>query len=200
MYQSATRSLPSGLTCTNSVMTSFKKPHRLLVVAARHLIDHLAELLRAEHFGGVEAAVDPDDGLSLLRERARLRVRQPLGVREARRDLLVARQLLVVLGRRHDRHELRASLGRLAHLLDHDPRRFLRQLSPVRGDLDVVREEVVVAEVGAELFLGCRDVGLRRGGRGRERATWRPEPRARVRFDAERAGMADLLRTGENVR
>ena len=40
---------------------------RLFVVAAHHLVDHLAELLRADRFGGVESAVDPDDGFAFLR-------------------------------------------------------------------------------------------------------------------------------------
>ena len=75
MYQSATRSLPSGLACTNRMMHVVEEPHRLVVGAADHLVDHLAELLRAERFGGVQAAVDPDDRLAFLRERARLRRR-----------------------------------------------------------------------------------------------------------------------------
>ena len=51
--------------------------------AADHLVDHLAELLRAERLGGVQAAVDPDNGLAVLRQRARLLVGQALGQREA---------------------------------------------------------------------------------------------------------------------
>ena len=96
-----------------------QNPHRLVVGAADHLVDHLAELLRAERFGGVQAAVDPDDGLALFRERAGLVVGQALGEREPARDLLVAREVLVVLGRRHDRHQLVAALGGLADRLQH---------------------------------------------------------------------------------
>ena len=52
---------------------------RLGVVAADQLVDRLDQLLRAEHFGGVQAAVDPDDRLAFLRQRARLIVGQPFG-------------------------------------------------------------------------------------------------------------------------
>ena len=37
---------------------------RLGVVAADHLPDQLDQVLRADDFGGVQAAVDPDDGLA----------------------------------------------------------------------------------------------------------------------------------------
>ena len=65
------------------MMHVVEEPHRLLVGAADHLVDHLAELLRAERLGGVQAAVDPDDRLAFLRQRARLLVGQPLGVARA---------------------------------------------------------------------------------------------------------------------
>ena len=52
---------------------------RLGVVAADQLVDRLDQLLRAEHLGRVQAAVDPDDRLAFLRQRARLLVGQPLG-------------------------------------------------------------------------------------------------------------------------
>ena len=77
--------MPSGLACTNSMMTSLRMRMRLLVVAAHHLVDRLDQLLRAEHLGRVQAAVDPDDGLAFLGERARLVVGQPLGMREPAR-------------------------------------------------------------------------------------------------------------------
>ena len=93
-------------------------PHRLVVGAADHLVDHLAELLRAERLGGVQAAVDPDDRLAFARERARLVVGQPFGQRQAPRDVLVPREVLVVLRRRHDRHQLLAALGGLADRLE----------------------------------------------------------------------------------
>ena len=67
-----------------------QEAHRLFVGLADELIDGLDQLLRAEHFGGVQAAVDPDHGLAFARERARLVVGEALGQREAARDVLVA--------------------------------------------------------------------------------------------------------------
>src|SRR3954467_2459442 len=88
-----------------------ENPKRLLVVAADHLIDHLAELLRTEHFGGVGAAVDPNDGFALSRERAGLILGDAYGVREAGGDLLVPRELLMVCGRCDDPHQMRPAFG-----------------------------------------------------------------------------------------
>ena len=75
-------------------------PQRLGIGPADELVDRLDQLLRAEHLGGVQAAVDPDDRLAFRRERARLLVGEPLGERQPPRDLLVAIELLVVLRRR----------------------------------------------------------------------------------------------------
>ena len=52
-----------------------QETQRLLVGAAHQLIDGLGQLLRAEDFGRVQAAVDPHHRLAFLRERARLRRR-----------------------------------------------------------------------------------------------------------------------------
>ncbi len=149
-------------------------PHRLVVCRADHAIDHLAELLRAERFRRVQAAVDPHDGLAFFRERARLGFGQPVRQRELSRDVLVAREVLVILRRRHDGHELLAPLGCLADGLQHHAVRLAIQLLPVGRQLLVVRQEVVVAEVVPELLQRRRDRGRRlrqhgaRGKRGDE--------------------------------
>ncbi len=57
--------------------------HRLFVVARDELVGGLDELVRAEYFGGVQAAVEPDHRLAFLRERMRLLVSDALGQREA---------------------------------------------------------------------------------------------------------------------
>ena len=59
-----------------------EEARRLGVGPAHELPDGLDELLRAEHLGGVQAAVDPDDRLPVLRQLARLRLGDPLGARE----------------------------------------------------------------------------------------------------------------------
>ena len=99
------------------------------IVLADQLVDRLHQLLRAEHFRGVQAAVDPHDRLAFRGERARLIVGQPFGQRELPRDLLVARQLLVVFRRGDDRHQLRSPLFGLADVDDASSCRTRRRAS-----------------------------------------------------------------------
>ena len=89
---------------------------RLGVVARDHLVDELHQLVRAQHLGGVQAAVDPDHSFAFVRQRVRLLVGEAFGVREPARNLFVVRQLLVILGRGDDRHVLRAAFFGLADL------------------------------------------------------------------------------------
>ena len=79
MYQSETSSMPSGLACAARMIDVAQDAHRLFVGLARELVDGLDQLLRAEHFGGVQAAVDPDHRLAFLGQRARLIVGEALG-------------------------------------------------------------------------------------------------------------------------
>ncbi len=124
-----------------------QEPHRFFVRAADHLPDVLDELLRAEGLRRVQPAVDPDDGFAFLRERARVRVAHALGERKPARDVLVPIDLRVVGRRRDDGHEHRPAFGRLADLDDVQAVRDLGELGPVVGELLVVGEEVVVADV-----------------------------------------------------
>ena len=71
-------------------MSSSRIRSRLGIGLAVQLIDGLDQLLRAEHLGGVQAAVDPDDRLAVPRELPRLVVGQPFGQREPAVDVLVA--------------------------------------------------------------------------------------------------------------
>ena len=114
----------------------------------------------------MQPAVDPDDCLTLLRQPPCLFVGEALRVREPRGDVAIMFQSPLVRGRRHDRHEVWTPFRRLADLLQHDAIGLLRQRAPVGRELGVVREEVVVAEVGAERFLRRRDVVLCRYLRG----------------------------------
>ena len=141
-----------------------QKPQRLRIIPAHELVDGFDQLVRSEHLGGVQPAVEPHHGLALLRERARLVVGQPIDCREPPRDFLVAIELLEVLGRRDDRHQLRAAFGRLADLDDLHPIGFLVELLPVLDELVVGRELIVVADVEAEELLGSRDPLRGRGG------------------------------------
>ena len=147
-----------------------QEAHRLFVGAADELIDRFRQLLRAEHFGGVQAAVDPHDRLAVARELTRLFVGQALGQREPLRDVLVLLQVLVVLRRRDDRHQLIAALGGLADALHDHAVGLGVELADELGELGVVRQDVVGADLMAEKRLrrGDLDRGLGGGGRGRE--------------------------------
>ena len=120
---------------------------------ANELIDRLHQLLRAEHLGGVKAAVDPDDRLAVARELARLVVGQALGQRQAAGDVLVFLQVLVVLGRGDDRHQLIAALGGLADALDGHAVGLGVELAEELGELGVVGQHVVGADLVAEKLL-----------------------------------------------
>ena len=143
--------------------------HCLVIAPADHVEHHLAELLRADRFRGVQAPVDPHNGLALLRQSPRLFVRESLCMGESRRDVLIVREPLVVGGRRHDGHEVRPPFRRPADLLHHHAVGFPVECAPVRGELGIAREEVVVAEVRAECLPGRRDVCLCVDLRGHDR-------------------------------
>ena len=83
MYQSETSSMPSGIDVDGEDDHVAQEPHRLGIGLADQLIDGFGQLLRAEHFGGVEAAVDPDHGLAVAGEGARLVFGEALSLREA---------------------------------------------------------------------------------------------------------------------
>ncbi len=144
-------------------------PHRLLVGLAGELVDGLDQLLRAEHLGGVQAAVDPDHRLAFLRQRPRLVVGQALGLRQPPRDLAVTVELLEVLGRGDDRHQLVAALGGLADALHDHAIRLGVQLAHVLRELRVVGQDVVGTNLVAEELLRSGDLQRRRGRRGGRR-------------------------------
>ena len=74
---------------------------RLRVVGGDELVERLDQRLGAEHFAGVQAAVDPDDGLALGGQLAGLGLVDALGQREPAGDVPVVVELVVV-GRRRD--------------------------------------------------------------------------------------------------
>ena len=150
-----------------------QESQRLRVGSADQHVDRLGDLLRTDGLGRVQAAVEPHHGFALGGQRARLLVGQPLGQREPSGDRLVARQSLVVLGRRDDGHVLGASLGRPADVLQHHAVRFPIEPLPVIADLLVRRDVVVVAQVEAEELLRRRDLRLCEEGRGRPRENGR---------------------------
>ncbi len=139
----------------NDVVT--QDAERLRVAAADQLIRGFNELLRSQHLVGVKAAVNPDDDLPFRGERLRLIGGQPVGVREALRDPLVAIERTEILGRCDNGHPLRAPFLGSADVNKRQAIRFGVQLFPVRFDLRIVRKEVVVADAGAKLLFRSRD-------------------------------------------
>ena len=87
-------------------------------VAVTSLVDRLDERLGAEHFAGVQAAVDPDDRLPFLGELSRFLGRHAFGAGQLRGDLAVSVELREVGRRRDDRHELIAAFLGLADIDD----------------------------------------------------------------------------------
>ena len=87
MYQSATRSMPSGLAWTKRMITSSRMRSVSASVAAEELVDRLDQRLGAERLAGVQAAVDPHDRLALGRELRGLVRRDALGAARARRAM-----------------------------------------------------------------------------------------------------------------
>ena len=127
--------------------------------------DQLGDLLGADDLSGVETAVDPDHGLALDRELAGFRFGQSLGQGQPGRDLLVAGEIPMVLGRRDDGHDHCPAFGCPSDIDHGHAVGELVQLFPIGDGLRVVDELIVVADVESEFLFGGRKLSL---GRGRE--------------------------------
>ena len=64
--------MPSGLAVDEKDDDVVEDAERLGVVGGEKLVQRFHEHLGAERFAGMQAAVDPDDGLALLGELGRL--------------------------------------------------------------------------------------------------------------------------------
>src|SRR6186713_235127 len=109
----------------------------------------------------MESTIDPDDCLAITSHGARGVVRKSLSQGESHRGLTIALEVPVILGRRDNGHEVRPALGRFSYLLHHHAIGLRIELLPIRRDLLVAGQEVVVAEVAAKFFLRCRYATLR---------------------------------------
>ena len=130
---------------------------RLGVVGREELVDRLHEHLGAQHLAGVQATVDPDDGLARASQLSGVLLRHILGQGQPAGDVLVAGQLAMVGRRRDDAHELRPAFLGDADANHLEAVRFLFELRPVIAELLVIRQAVIVAQVEAEEFLRRRD-------------------------------------------
>ena len=146
---------------------------RLRVGSADQLIHLLDQLLGAEHLIRVQPAVDPHDRLAFPRQVSRLVVGGHLGKREAARDALVVVEPCQVLGRGDHRHPLAAPLLRAADVHEPHPLGLAVERLPVRLELRVGGEKVVVPDRRAKGLCRRRnrglDLRLRQRPRGRER-------------------------------
>ena len=127
------------------------------VRAGDHLIAGFNQLVGAEHFARMKATIDPDHRLPFLGELLRGGLID-LGVGELFHHVAVLRELFDVRGTRHDHRELRPALGGEPDGIELRPLRFPGDLLPIAGELRVVRQPVVVADVVAEELLRCGDL------------------------------------------
>src|SRR5687768_1820768 len=134
MYQSASRSWPSGLACTASTMTS--RRNRVVSASVPLASSYTSSISCCAP--RTSLACSPPSTQTTARPSsasARVGVRQILGQREPARDLLIASDPGVILRRRDDRHEHRTPLARGADLLQLHPVRLRVDLPPVVNEL-----------------------------------------------------------------
>ena len=137
-------------------------PQRFGIGFRVQAVDRLDQLLGAEHFGRVQAAVDPDDHLALAGQGAGLFVGQVLGQRQPPVRRLDHRQLPLVFRRGDDRGELGPPFFGLADVDHRHPFRLRLQLLEIVGVLRVVDQAVIVADRKPELIFGRGDFRRRR--------------------------------------
>ena len=136
-----------------------EEAHRFGVGAGVELVDGLDELGLADGLRGMQAAVDPDDGLAFFGERVGLVFRKAFGMGELGGDLLVVVEFGNVLGRGDDDHVLAAAFSGGPDVDQLHAVGLGGELLEVGGDLVVVGQHVVVAHVEADDLFGCGDVG-----------------------------------------
>ncbi len=136
-----------------------EQAHGLGVGTADHLVDHFHELLRTDGFGGVQAAIDPDHGLTLARQRVGLGLADTFGQGELAGDLAVMVQVADIRRRRNDGHVLAPAFGGGADIHQLHAIGFSGQLFPIGFQLGVIGHLVIVADVEAERLLGRSDAG-----------------------------------------
>ncbi len=170
-------------------------PQRFRIGLRVQPVDRLDHLLRTEHLGRVQAAVDPHHDLRVPRQRPCLVVSQAIGERQLPVRFLDERQLPLVLRRCDDGGVFRPAFFRLADLGDDHPLGLHIELLQVLLVLFVIDEPVVVADGPAKLIFRrcdfwwrCRSV-LRLRHRNRE---------ARKEEDDGRAGLQAWLRVKHN--
>ena len=152
--------------------------------AAGEIPQRLDELVGAERFGGVEAAVDPDDGATLGGEAAGLGFGETLGAREALGNRAVVPELREVGGGGADDHPLGAAFLGFADIDKAEAVGCGGEFFEIRLGLGVGGEVVVVADGEAEMGARSREFG---GGRSAGESEGRGEEGEGGRDEAEGA-------------
>ena len=121
-------------------------------------------LLRAGNFGGVQPAVDVDDGLAFARQRLGLFVGEPPALGQAARDVLIFVELRQILRRRNDGNLPIQAAGGLADRDQFDAIGNCRQFVEIVARFVVVGKIEIVAGLVAQDGFGGRNRLRRRGG------------------------------------
>ena len=98
-----------------------QETHCLGIGAVHELINIFDKLLRAEHFRGVQSAIDPHDGFSFSSQRSGLVFVQTLCRRKASGDFFVSRKIFLVFTRRNDCQVHAPAFGRLTDFFHFQP-------------------------------------------------------------------------------
>ena len=152
------------------------KTRRLVIIAAHQLPARLNQLIGAEYFSCMQAAVNPHDALPFLGQCAGICLAHAFSARETLGNLPIALAVPKILGTRNDRHHLRTAFRGRADGVEIHTVRLIGESNPVFVELGVVRKNVVGADFMAEEILGGGQSLLRGGRQGqncgqRERVT-----------------------------
>ncbi len=143
---------------------------RLGIGAAGELPEGLDELVGADGLGGVEAAVDPDDGTAFGGEGAGVGFGEAFGAGEALGDGAIVVELREVRGGGADDHPLRAAFGGAADVDQADAVGRGGEFFEVGFRLRVGGEVVIVTDREAEVGFRSGELGGGRGGGGAQEA------------------------------
>ncbi len=138
------------------------------VVLGEHAVQHLDLALRGDGFGGMQAGIDPHDGLALRRQRPRLRFVHPARPRQPFGDAAIIVQLGQIGRGGNDRHPHGAPLGGLADIDQLHAIGFSRQFLQIGFVFGIVGEVIIRARRLFEKVPRCSGASRLREAGGRQ--------------------------------